>query len=421
VVDSTTDSAWLFFGLRRGGSSYYALDVTYPDSPKLMWHITNTGDFSSLGLTFSKPKVVKSAFNTVTGEDNLVVIFGGGYDTKKDASGPNAQDDDNGAAIYMVSAKTGAHILKIPTNKKNGIASSIASLDSDSDGLVDRLYVGDTGGNVFRVDMPDTDKSNHSIITLPNLGGSTNLDDIRFFNEPSIVRTYILESTDVGTVSKPNIIKKEIPYDAILLGSGDRASPINPDTTDMFFMIKDQYIKTQKFGSSPATTIPTAITLSMLYDYTDDPFNGYPSLSPTQERNLITASEKSGWYYELDQEGEKNSAKAIVINNVVYFTSYSPSADAICAVVPGNSWLYAVDLALGIKKYNWSVDSENRGDRIKQIGYQFLGQPTLISTPVIDSTTNETKIQGNLIVGKEVVQVGFTMQTIRTSLTIPET
>jgi type IV pilus assembly protein PilY1 len=421
VVDSTTDSAWLFFGLRRGGSSYYALDVTYPDSPKLMWHITNTGDFSSLGLTFSKPKVVKSAFNTVTGEDNLVVIFGGGYDTKKDASGPNAQDDDNGAAIYMVSAKTGAHILKIPTNKKNGIASSIASLDSDSDGLVDRLYVGDTGGNVFRVDMPDTDKSNHSIITLANLGGSTNLDDIRFFNEPSIVRTYILESTDVGTESKPNIIKKEIPYDAILLGSGDRASPINPDTTDMFFMIKDQYIKTQQFGSSSGPTVPAPITLSMLYNYTNDPFNGYPSLSPTQERNLITASEKSGWYYELDQEGEKNSAKAIVINNVVYFTSYSPSADAICAVVPGNSWLYAVDLALGIKKYNWSVDSENRGDRIKQIGYQFLGQPTLISTPVIDSTTNETKIQGNLIVGKEVVQVGFTMQTIRTSLTIPET
>ncbi len=421
VVDSTTDSAWLFFGLRRGGSSYYALDVTNPDSPKLMWHITNTGDFSSLGLTFSKPKVVKSAFNTVTGEDNLVVIFGGGYDTKKDASGPNTHDDDNGAAIYMVSAKTGAHILKIPTNKKNGIASSIASLDSDSDGLVDRLYVGDTGGNVFRVDMPDTDKSNHSIITLANLGGSTNLDDIRFFNEPSIVRTYILESTDVGTETEPNIIKKEIPYDAILIGSGDRASPTNTDTKDMFFMIKDQYIKTQKFGSSPATTIPTAITLSMLYDYTDDPFNGYPSLSPTQERNLITASEKSGWYYELEQEGEKNSAKAIVINNVVYFTSYSPSADAICAVVPGNSWLYAVDLALGIKKYNWSVDSENRGDRIKQIGYQFLGQPTLISTPVIDSTTNETKMQGNLIVGKEVVQVGFTMQTIRTSLTIPET
>ncbi|MCP4990411.1 MAG: hypothetical protein GY928_31545, partial [Colwellia sp.] len=225
VIDSSTDSAWLFFGLRRGGSSYYALDVTKPDSPELMWHITNTGDFSSLGLTFSKPKVVRSAFNTEPGEDNLVVIFGGGYDTQKDASGPNAHDDDNGAAIYMVSAKTGTHVLEIPTGKNNGIASSIASLDSDSDGLVDRLYVGDTGGNVFRVDMPDTE--NYSIITLASLGGVTNLDDRRFFNEPSIVRTYILESTDIGTESEPNIIKKEVPYDAVLLGSGDRASPTN--------------------------------------------------------------------------------------------------------------------------------------------------------------------------------------------------
>ncbi|MCP4987506.1 MAG: hypothetical protein GY928_16050, partial [Colwellia sp.] len=240
--------------------------------------------------------------------------------------------------------------------------------------------------------------------------------------EPSIVRTYILESTDIGTESEPNIIKKEVPYDAVLLGSGDRASPTNTDTKDMFFMIKDEYIKTQQFGSSPATTIPTAITLSMLYDYTDDPFNGYPDLTLTQERNLITASEKSGWYYELEQQGEKNSAKAIVINNVVYFTSYTPAPEATCSVVPGKSWLYAVDLALGIKKYNWSEDADNRGDKIKHIGDQFLGQPTLISTPVIiDSETKETKMQGNLIVDKEVIPAGFTLQTIRTSLTIPET
>ncbi|MCP4320324.1 MAG: hypothetical protein GY787_00380 [Alteromonadales bacterium] len=420
VVDSSTDSAWLFFGLRRGGSSYYALDVTTHDSPKLMWPITNTGDFSSLGLTFSKPKVVRSAFNT-DDADKLVVIFGGGYDTKKDASGPNAHDDDNGAAIYMVSAKTGKFIFKIPTGKKNGIASSIASLDSDSDGLVDRLYVGDTGGNFFRVDMPDTNLSHNSIITLASLGGVTNLDDRRFFNEPTIVRTYILESTDIGTKNEPNIIKKEVPYDAVLLGSGDRASPTNTDTTDMYFMIKDEYIKTQQFGSS-GTEVPTTITLSMLYNYTNDPFNGYPNLSKTQEKNLITASEKSGWYYKLEQAGEKNSAKGIVINNVAYFTTYSPAPEATCSVVPGYSWLYAMDLALGIKKYNWSEDADNRGDKIKHIGDQFLGQPTLISTPVIiDSETKETKMQGNFIVGKEVIPAGFTLQTIRTSLTIPET
>ena len=185
-------------------------------------------------------------------------------------------------------------------------------------------------------------------------------------------------------------------------------------------MIKDKYIKTQQFGSSPATAIPTTITLSTLYDYTDDPFNGYPHLDTTQEAKLLAASLQSGWYFDLGQVGEKNSSKAIVINNVVYFTSYTPSPEATCSVNPGDAWLYAVDLALGIKKYNWSAEPDNREDRIKHIGNQFLGTPTLISTPVTDPDTNETNIEGNLIVGKEVLKVGFTLQTMRTSLTIPE-
>jgi type IV pilus assembly protein PilY1 len=421
-----SDTAWLFFGVRRGGRSYYAIDVTSPDAPKLMWHITapedGSGQFGELGLTFSKPQVVKSAFNTTVGDDNLVVIFGGGYDSKKDGPGPNTHDDDNGATVYMVNAKTGAYIDDFPTGTNNGIASSVASLDSDSDGLVDRFYVGDTGGNVLRVDMPDADPDHASIITLASLGGSTDLDDRRFFNPPTIVRTYILESIDIGTEDTPHVIKQEIPYDAILLGSGDRATPTSTDTDDMFFMIKDKYIKTQQFGSSPATAVPTAITLGALYDYTDDPFEGYPLLSPAQELDLITASGMSGWYFDLQELGEKSTAKAIVINNVVYFTTYAPSAAATCSVVPGNSWLYAMDLAQGIKKYNWSSEDDSRGDdRIKHINNQFLGAPTLISTPVTDPDTDVTDIQGNIIVGKEVIPVGFTLQTIRTSLTIPET
>ena len=294
-----------------------------------MWHITNTDNlFEELGLTFSQPRVVKSSLNT-TDPDKRVVIFGGGYDTKKDLSGANTLDDDNGAAVYMVNARTGARIFRKETGVKNGIASSIASLDSDSDGLVDRLYVGDTGGNVFRLDMPDATEANISIITLASLGGITDSDDRRFFNEPSIVRTYILETFNTGSAGSPNIVKQEIPYDAILLGSGDKATPIDGDTTDKFFMIKDKYIKTQTFGSSPATAIPTAITLSTLYDITDDPFNGYPTLSAAQELELIKASLKSGWFYDLEQSGEKNSAKAIVINNVVYFTSYTQSTASL--------------------------------------------------------------------------------------------
>ncbi|MGB2739381.1 MAG: hypothetical protein WBC60_02360 [Cognaticolwellia sp.] len=431
-VDVAEDTAWLFFGLRRGGKSYYALDITTPGTPKLMWHIDeNTAGFNDLGQTWSTPQVVRSAYNTAD-TSKLVVIFGGGYDEDKDAAGANTHTDDEGAAVYMVNAKLGSLIKKFPTGKNNGIAATIASLDSDNDALVDRLYVGDTGGNVLRIDMPDANLANNSLITLASIGGTTNADDRRFFNKPSIVRTYILETTNTGTSALPNIVKQEVPYDAILLGSGDKATPTDTDTNDKFFMIKDKYIKTQTFGASPATAVPPVITLNDLYDYTNDPFNGYPTLNASQESELLAASLKSGWHFDLTQGGEKSSAEAIVINNVVYFTTYTPASTASsCSVSPGDAWLYAVDLALGIKKYNWNAAAENRGDRIKHMGSQYLGMPTLISTPVTttttttdpDGTTTTTTTvdtQGDIIVGKEVIPVGFSLQTMRTSLTIQE-
>ena len=32
-----SDKVWLFFGLRRGGTAYYALDITNPSTPKMLW------------------------------------------------------------------------------------------------------------------------------------------------------------------------------------------------------------------------------------------------------------------------------------------------------------------------------------------------------------------------------------------------
>lgn len=423
VNQADGDTAWIFFGVRRGGRSYYALDVTTPSAPKLMWHIDATtsgvNPFSKLGQTWSKPQVVRSAYNTAD-PDKLVVVFGGGYDTKKDATGPNSLSDDTGAAVYMVNARTGALIFTRSTGVKNSIASSIATLDSDNDALVDRLYVGDTGGNVWRVDMPDDDIAHTSIISLASLGGTINANDRRFFNKPSIVRTFILETINTGTISAPRIVKQEVPYDAILLGSGDRATPTQTDSTDMFFMIKDKHIVSQRLDTLVPAVVP--ITLSELYDYTDDPFKDYPALTTAQEAKLVDASLASGWHFDLQQPGEKNTAEALVLSNVVYFTSYTPAAAASCSVTPGDAWLYAIDLALGFKKYNWGAESNNRNgdDKILHMGSQFIGKPTFISTLVTDPITGKSKLESKVIVGKRLFGGPPPIQTMRTSLTIQE-
>jgi len=441
-IIETGDKVWVFFGLRRGGTSYYALDISNPDLPSLMWHIdANTPKFGELGQSWSQPKVAFSKLNIVSGAAKPVLIFGGGYDISKDDGGVGESTDNVGRAIYMIDAETGTFKWSMaPENATttfpggDSIPASIATLDSDSDGLVDRLYTGDTGGNVWRVDMPSDDPTGTepwSVFKLASLGGDTHSSDRRFFNEPSIVRTFITETieseiTDAEGKKSTVTVHQEVPYDAILLGSGDRSNPLGTDTDDVFFMLKDKNIITQTFTASSSPATPTAITHSTtssdLYDFTDNPFG---SVSEEGRQALsVAVSKKSGWFFNLEQDGEKNTSNAIVINNTVYFTTFTPpnlAQDQIdCELPNGQGWLYAVDLALGIKKFDWAAeDSKNREDRIAFISEQFLGSPTLIVIPD-DPSDPKSETTGNLIVGRRIVDVGFNMQTMRTYLYVTE-
>ena len=437
IVDIGEDKVWLFFGLRRGGSAYYAMDVTNPASPSVMWIIeggVKDGDFEELGQSWSQPKVTYSKLNVSGTEAKPVLVFGGGYDISKDSHSVGGEDSQ-GRAIYMLDAETGDLKWSLsPTGDtifdgKDSIPSSIATLDSDGDGLTDRLYAGDTGGNVWRVDMPGGDKSKFSVFKLAELGGdASNEVDRRFFSEPAIVRAFITETIDSGKKdadNKPIIVQQDIPYDAVLLGSGDKTNPIGTDTKDTFFMIKDINIRTQEFTASSKPEKPTVpIKIGDLADYTNNPFSA-PLTSQEKETLSLQVSLKSGWYINLEQVGEKSTSSALVINNVVYFTSYiPPSGDesaVSCDLPNGQGWLYAVDLSLGLNKYSWAADDPNNTDDRKTfISEQFLGAPTLIVTKKTNADTGDKESDGNIIVGRKVVPVGFTLQTLRTYLYVTE-
>jgi len=442
IVDGD-DKVWLFFGYRRGGSSYYAMDVTKPAAPSVMWTIKGgQGDFKELGQTWSQPKIAYSKLNLVGSVAKPVLIFGGGYATSKDSytiGGAGGEPDSKGKAIYMVDAETATvkwHLAPTGDTVFSGtdsIPSSIAILDSDGDGLTDRLYAGDTGGNVWRVDMPGNDKSKFSVFKLAEFGSNaTNAADRRFFNEPSVVRTYITETINSGkndSNGKAIIVQQDIPYDAVLIGSGDRTNPLGTDTDDVFFMIKDTNIKTNQFTLSSVPAIPAPIKIDDLADYTNNPFAEYLTFELTNSQIIakqslsLAVSLKLGWYIELAQSGEKSTATALVINNVVYYTTYTPPAENVdsCELANGQGWLYAVDLSLGVNKYNWQAeDSKNREDRIAFISEQFLGVPTLIVTKTTNPDTNVEEPDGNIIVGRKIIPVGFKLQTLRTYLYVTE-
>lgn len=413
TVDPSEDKVWVFFGLRRGGSAYYGLDVTNKDTPKLLWEIeAGTGDFEELGQSWSQPRVGYSKLNVVDGTPKPVLIFGAGYDISKDASGAPAFDaeDSLGKGVFMVDAESGELLWSLTpavtssvntqfTGITDSIPSRVSVLDSDSDGLIDRLYMGDTGGNVWRVDMPGAnpfDSTPWTVFKLAELGGFTNDTDRRFFSEPSIVRTFITDTfkteildEDGNGTGEFSVTSQEKPYDAILIGSGDRSSPTNTETTDKFFMIKDENITTESYivgAQTPAAVIPSVVTAGDLYNFTDNPFGQYIApLSSTQKASLesleIAVSLKSGWYYNYSSPGEKGTAEAIAINGVAYFTSFVPGSNGAnsCSLIDGSGFLYAIDLYKGKTVYNWRKAFTTVG---------MPDTPTLIVTSDPDTVTD---------------------------------
>jgi type IV pilus assembly protein PilY1 len=95
------DRVWIYFGLRRGGKSYYALDITSKNAPVFKWKITNetgTGkicngtstcaaapEFNELGQTWSTPAIGKIKYLFGATNNPPALIFGGGYDPAKTA------------------------------------------------------------------------------------------------------------------------------------------------------------------------------------------------------------------------------------------------------------------------------------------------------------------------------------------------
>lgn len=354
-----SDKAYLYFGLRRGGKSYYALDVTNPDAPSKLWAIHPAGDFAELGMTFSSPRVGTVKFGPTP---TPVVIFGGGYDTNKDY---DSDGDVEGNAIFVVNAQTGQLIWKARRGSSTGnvsstvfqhvglvdsIPSDLAAVDTNADGNIDRLYVGDTGGTIWRVDLPEADYDNRNswfVSELANLGrddlpGNNQGNDRRFFHRPDFVPS----SDNYGA------------FDGILIGSGNRADPRDVDSRNYFYLIKDRNVLTGTVAGVPFNHLDYNASSNQ---------NGLGDVTNTCiDATACTAGLKNGWKLALEGVGEKALAPAITAFGTVYFTTFLPEgenaeAGTNCAPSEGGGRLYAVKLADGapVKNYDTSDGSDN--------------------------------------------------------------
>jgi type IV pilus assembly protein PilY1 len=360
------DKAWLFVGMRRGGKSYYALNITNPDSPQFMWKVdpSSTG-MSDMGQSWAEPVVTfipgVPAGNTSADTASPVVIIGGGYNpSTKDSAGVGT-DDTTGRSVYILNAETGALVYRFGTGSSgtqlpgivDSIPNSIAILDSNSDKLTDRLYATDTGANIWRMDLPSASPTSSTspwtAFKFASLGGSTQATDRRFFAEPAVAQTVFtnisqVSVTDAGTTTT-SLTYQNIPYDAVTVGSGHRPHPLDTTRSDRFFVLQDRNVVTKSFTGDAGKEIPVPLELANLYNVSSTP--------PTTEQQNIEFGAKRGWYYDFAAKGEKSLSASTIIQGKVYFTSYVPgdntSANQCLAI--GQGRLYGFDLHKGTRSY----------------------------------------------------------------------
>jgi len=336
-----TDRVWIYFGLRRGGRSYYALDVTNINAPIFKWKITGNGgsgqlclnaagcsattEYNELGQTWSTPAVGRIRKYPAL-LDPPAVIFGGGYDTAEDSIPPAART--MGRALYVVNGDTGAVIESWGVGQFNpgykggggqlttySIPSDVTAVNSDNDaqGFLDRVYVGDMGGDVWRFDIDNADPTQwqgEQLASLSNAAGEKR----KFFFAPAVVP----QVANVGTAS--------LTFDAVYIGSGDKEHPLDTQTTtpavsdDKIFMLMDDPSLVSG-GGTPTIGSPsgnaTPITPASLLSITDTSTTGVPAAS-------LGNPGVQGWMRALDP-GEKVINSPTVFFNHLRFGTYAPS------------------------------------------------------------------------------------------------
>ena len=330
------DTATLIFGLRRGGHEYYALDVTDPEAPSLKWKSVAFGDFSDMGESWSKPIPTRLRYlkgGNVTWAD--VLVFGGGYDNRLDEesrASRSALSATKGNGVYIVDLDTGDLIWSYTGGKlEHSVPSNIRALDIDGDGSVERLYFGDTGGNLWRVDLNAYDSepgrklfdvANNSQLThLASLGG-TGSDYRKFFFAPDVA------------------IFKEGGKERLVMsiGSGYRAHPLNDAIDDRLYVLSDEDVRNvPEKNKAPLTDV----------DF----------VSPRTLGGESFLTNHRGWYKPLiNGTGEKVLSSPITFMKKIAFTTFSINNaassridDSGCVVhTPNQSSAYVLDLTTGL-------------------------------------------------------------------------
>lgn len=390
----------LLGSLGAGGREIFALDITNPESPELLWEFTNEND-ADMGYSVPKPNIARLH------NGKWVALIPNGYE-----SGNSLK-----AVLFVVDIETGEILSKLeatPTLNSGEVASSLGNglsriTDSDfnGDGIADYAYAGDLLGNLWRFDLLDTSAD------TPLLSAATeDTFAVSFDGKPLYVARDGSGNRQPMTAA-PTLLKHPngIGYLAIF-GTGRYLSNTDKTSTTQqsLYAIWDR----KTAGEATSTSLSATKTRSNLteQELTATTFNGSTVFTVSSNTvdwydgsgNADSNVDQWGWYLDFTQNGERLIYNMNLYGNTLVLATITPDDDACSAGMTGT--VYGLNPRTGgATRYNtFDLDGDDTYDNFA--GFVIDGGDFSISDGKVyvndnEDGTSETPLDSGVSEGRQ--------------------
>lgn len=347
----------LVSGLNGGGRGYFALDVTNPSAPALLWefYAQNSGTLNNIGFSYGNPLVTKML------DGRWVVVVTSGYNngtySRKLNDGTlvnNTPVGDGGGYLYVLDANTGSVLKTLSTGEGSAESpSGLAKISGYAEQMFEnntatKIYGGDLNGNIWRFDINTSTVS--KIATLRDSGG---------------IPQKITTQPELGKIDS-NIV--------VMVGTGKFIEPADLTNTpqNSVYTFKDNNQTTaisrsqliqQNLGADRRVTSPSSINFD----------SGY------------------GWFLDFPP-GERVNLDPLLLNGVLLMPTTVPSSAACSGA--GYGWFNFFDYKKGGSPLASGLVSERM--LTPAVGYNIVydnkGVPHVVVTGSNDPTPQQLSL-----------------------------
>ena len=285
VYDGTNWKTVLIGGEKGGGKYYFALDITDPNNPLILWELT----YQDLGETWSIPAIGKVKKGN---DDKWVAFVGSGF-----------ENNDTKGYLFAIDISNGSILSneKVSDDTDNCLTSPTA-VDTSGDGYIDTVYAGDLKGKIWKFDVSNNKIQNWS-------------------------KSLLFHAVDSSGVGQPITARPVVSFN-------ENWNPVIHFGTGKFYYTGDKTTTQQQSLYGVIDDGSGTITKADLVD---------------QTTTIGSVSGYKGWYINLTANGsdpsERVVSEAAVVAEVAFFTSFIPNNDP--CDYGGDSYLWAVKYLTG--------------------------------------------------------------------------